>query len=374
MRWPPLGAAVALSARRERVARFAGSELARASALGPHGVRLALGTSEAAMAAARTAVYRTYWTDAAEAVGADLVDLGRGLLEIRRGSQRTRVWHNLVAVDSPVALRVAGDRRLAGPALAAAGMRLPESVTCAVRDAARAEPLLARVGTCVVKPAADTGAGTAVTCGVRDGTDLRAGLAYAARWFAEATVEEQVGGRELRVLVLDGEVLGTVERYPPTLVGDGRHTVAELVAAENRRRRAANGTAGLFPLTLDLDAAFTQRHAGRTLRTVLGSGVPAAVKTAVNQNGPAQNLGLPRTPAAVAELAARAASAVGLRLAAVELVEPAGGGAPAVLEVNSTPGLHYHYQVAETTYVARVARPLLERLLSEGRQPDQERS
>jgi cyanophycin synthetase len=94
------------------------------------------------------------------------------------------------------------------------------------------------------------------------------------------------------------------------------------------------------------------------------------VKTMANEGGPDQN----RTvndgelgPEVVAA-GARAARAVGLRLASVEVVTPdpsvplevAGG---VVLEVNGSPGLHYHYQVADGSVVAPVAVPILAHLL-----------
>jgi cyanophycin synthetase len=72
---------------------------------------------------------------------------------------------------------------------------------------------------------------------------------------------------------------------------------------------------------------------------------------------------------------ARAAvEAVGLRLAGVDLITgdlsgrlaEAGG---AIIEVNGTPGLDYHYDVADPERATRVAIPLLHRLLSEAPDP-----
>jgi cyanophycin synthetase len=62
---------------------------------------------------------------------------------------------------------------------------------------------------------------------------------------------------------------------------------------------------------------------------------------------------------------------VGLRLAGVDLVapdltRPLAPGFGAIVEVNGTPGLHYHYHVADTERASRVALPVLEKLLSEG--------
>ena len=73
---------------------------------------------------------------------------------------------------------------------------------------------------------------------------------------------------------------------------------------------------------------------------------------------------------ALIEDASRAAAAAQVRFAGVDLVTPdptrslaeAGG---AVLEVNSPPGLHYHYLVEDPDRATPVAVTVLEQLLAE---------
>jgi cyanophycin synthetase len=67
----------------------------------------------------------------------------------------------------------------------------------------------------------------------------------------------------------------------------------------------------------------------------------------------------------------RAAEALGIRLAGVDVItrDPgvslhASGGR--VTEVNTTPGLHWHYLVRSPEAGVRVAVPILERLLARG--------
>lgn len=358
-------AGLALARRGGRPLRFAGSEVARAAALGTHGLRQARAAEALAPGReVRRRLYRRLWEDAAAAEGAAVVDLGEGVLRLERDGAAATVWDNLVPLDDPVSTALAGSRSRSHALLAAAGVRVPAHAVAAAADRAAAARLLHEVGTVVVKPAAGTGAGAGVTCGVRTGGELDAALAYAARWGGAVAVEEQAVGTEYRLLVLDGAVVATVRREPPVLFGDGRSTVAELVRAENARRRDADGLLGVFPLTLDLDLAATQRRAGRSLRTVVAAGEAFVAKTAVNQGGPAQNAGLAAAPDAVGEVAVRAARALGLRLSGVEVVLPTDGSPPVVLEVNSTPGLHYHYVVAENTVRTPVCRPLLHALLS----------
>jgi cyanophycin synthetase len=95
-----------------------------------------------------------------------------------------------------------------------------------------------------------------------------------------------------------------------------------------------------------------------------------AVKTAVSQNGPADNESVLGTvgDALVAD-ATRAADAVGVRLAGVDVITNDPGvslrdSGGAVLEVNATPGLHYHYEVRDPAGAVPVAELILERLLA----------
>ena len=364
-------AALAASARGGRPLRYAASEAVLRAALGPRGARAARQAVAAAPGPGlRRRAYRTAWEDAAGAAGAALEDLGHGLLRLTRGGRSVQVRDGIVPLDDPVALAVAGDRELAHEALRRAGLAVPRAVRCTTADLGPARRLLAETGRVVVKPAAGTGAGTAVTCGVGTPDELVRAAVYAARWGGDVVVEEQVQGEEARVLVLDGRPLGTVRRRPPEVVGDGRSSVAELVVAENARRTAAGGAAGLLPLTLDLDAVATLRRAGRRLHGVPPAGAVWPVKTAVNQAGPAQTAGERGAVGALAGVATAAAGALGLRLAAVEVVQHPGSGA-VVLEVNSTPGLHYHWQVAEDSEAVLVCRDLLDALL---RQPDRRES
>lgn len=317
-------------------------------------------------------VYGSIWRDAAERVGAAVTPLPSGYLEISDGHATTRVWRNLVMLDSPVNLLLASDKPAVHALLQDAGVPVCDYVEVDRGDSASAEEFLeATGGPCVVKPAAGTGRGNGVTCGVGRPDQLARAMLRAARWGPRLLVERQAAGRELRLLFLEGELLDVIERRPPTLLGDGQSRVRDLIAAENEIRLAMQGRAGLFLISADLDCIFALELAGLTLRDVPPAGERVQVKTAVNEGGPEDNRTLtdPLGPELVDE-ARRAAETVGLQLASVEVVttdpgtslEKAGG---TVLEVNGSPGLHYHYQTADPSDATAVAVPLLRRLLGQ---------
>jgi len=320
----------------------------------------------------RRRVYREIWADAAAAQGAEPVDLGRGFLLLRQGGRETTVWNNQVKLDDPVALRLAADKPLAHQLLSTAGLPVPGHLEFHYRDLSSAFRFLSESpGPCVVKPARDTGGGAGVTCGVVSPDDLVRARLRAARWDDQLVVERQATGDEYRLLLLDGELLGAVKRSPPRVVPDGRQSVGALIAAENARRLASSGRSGLWLIQPDLDCVLTLRRSGLTLGSVPPPGPPITVKTAANENGPADNETMPSIGEALVREAARAAAALGVRLAGVEVIaaDPqrgVAGGGGVIVEVNGTPGLHYHYQVADLHRATPVAVPILSVLLDSG--------
>jgi cyanophycin synthetase len=313
--------------------------------------------------------YRRIWGEAASELGAEVRDLSSGFLEISKGEARTRVWRQEVMLDDEVTLRLAADKPLAHRLLLEAGVPVPEHVEFELDDLATPLSFLKGDSSpCAVKPAAGTDRGTGVTCGVRDRADLLRARLCAARWGRRLLIERQLAGEVYRLLFLDGELLDAVRRSPPRVVGDGRSTVADLIAAENRRRLAAGGAAGLSLLRIDLDCLFTLREAGLSLRSVPSPGVEARVKTVANQNRLEDNETVRDLSDELVGAARAAAAAIGLRLAGVDVIaadalRPLSESGGVVVEVNGTPGFNQHYQVADPERATRVAVPILRKLL-----------
>lgn len=326
---------------------------------------------------ARRSVYRRMWADAAECVGADCEELVDDFLLITRGADRTVVWYHTVMLDFGVSLQLALDKVACHRLLGDAGIPMARYVEVDAAQPRSGIPLLEdpAVSAVVVKPARSTSGGEGVTCGVRTAEEFERARMWARRWDSQLLVEEQGRGSEYRLLLLDGKLLDVLLREPPQVVGDGRSAVEELIRQENRRRADPESRAGLAVLTVDLDCLFTLRRAGLSLSSVPERGRAVTVKSAVNQSGSQQVRSVPASALGADLLrdARRAVEAMGLRFAGVDLITPdpsrsladAGG---VVIEVNGTPGLHYHYLVANPEEVVPVAVPLLHALLRPGRE------
>ena len=320
------------------------------------------------IAARRARFYRDVWDEAAAAVGGRLRELDGELLEVSSGDVVVRVRRNLTSLDDPLTVAMAADKPLVYRLLGERGIPVPRHAACAANDLRRASDFARSLGRpCVVKPARGASGAIGITTAVASKADLALALAYAGAFDRDVLIEELVGGGVYRLLYFDGELLDAVRRDPPTVSGDGRSTVEELIAAENRGRFEGGIESCQSLIKIDGELRHTLRRSGRGLRTVPATGEKVLLKNIVNDNRRDDNVSAAADlcPELVAT-GAEAAAAVGARLAGVDVITPdpsapLGPTGGVVIEVNAAPGHYYHYYKRDGR--VPVATLILERLV-----------
>jgi hypothetical protein len=147
-------------------------------------------------------------------------------------------------------------------------------------------------------------------------------------YYDAVLIQPLVSGIEYRIFVVDDEVVYSAQKYPPHLVGDGKRAIRDLLAAHNEGLRSR----GLSPAFVNRDTA---------LDVVLAKGEHWEISGRMNLSaGGTMVLEAPPSQAAVA-LASKAAHALGLRVAAVDLFTDIAGDPKtmAVIEVNANPSI-----------------------------------
>lgn len=295
----------------------------------------------------RSEFYRRIWTQAAAEAGASVRRLD-GVLEIRYEDAVIRVNNNVTSLDDPVTVAMAGNKVLGYALLAGCGLPLPPYLACRRDDSQAAWRFVAaQGGPCVVKPAHDTGGGEGVTTGVGTRLQLFSAMALAGGFGRQILIEKQVEGDNYRLLYLDGTLLDAVRRVPPTIHGDGRSSVKQLIQSENEDRLRSGIDASQTLLATDWDLRHTLRRNGFSLRSVPSEGLPIQLKTVINDNRRRDNVRVFDACDAVIGAGAAAAAALGMRLAGVDVItrdvtvplEESGG---VIIEVNAMPGLYFH--------------------------------
>jgi cyanophycin synthetase len=315
-------------------------------------------------------VAEAMWREAAEELGAEVVELGPTLHEYRLDGRWTRIRGQTTPFADPVSEEISSDKPLAYRVLAGAGLPVPAHEVIGVAEGrADAEALLGRIAAPAIAKPVRGGGGAGVTGELRSAEQLRRALVRAGKFHEQALVEHQADGDSYRLLLLDGEVLDVLRRTRPRIAGDGSATIEQLMFREYDRRLADEGPSGLKHFAVDLDCLFTLEHAGLGINSILPAGESAVVKTATNYNGPNETETVRgEIPETLAEPARVAAAALGVRLAGVDIVTPDPGRPLAeaggvVLEVNGIPGLTHHYNVADAAGATRIAVPILRALL-----------
>jgi hypothetical protein len=165
---------------------------------------------------------------------------------------------------------------------------------------------------------------------IHDEAALISYIGEVSRYYDSILMQRIVSGHEYRIFLLDDEVLYTARKYLPVVLGDGMHSIRDLLTAHN----LALQTRGLSP-------ASVQGARDETLDTILAKGARWDIPGRMNLSaGGTMVLEAPASDAALA-LARKAARALGLRVAAVDLFTDIAGAADAiaVIEVNSNPSI-----------------------------------
>ncbi|MCO8018801.1 cyanophycin synthetase [Brevundimonas diminuta] len=309
--------------------------------------------------------------DAARRRGIPVERLNTGsLLRLGWGARQRRLRASVTDRTGLIAAELAGDKAQAKALLEAVGC--PTARGEVVRTADEAAAAAARLGDRVVVKPLDGNHGRGVTTGLDTPEAVRKAFALAAPHGRRVIVEQELPGRDYRVLVVDGRVVAVAERRPPCIEGDGRRSVAELVEEVNADpRRGVGHENSLTLIRLDEEALTLLARQGLSPQSVPGLGVRVLLRTAANlSSGGTATDRTDEIHPANAAIVRRAALALGLDVAGVDLLAPdirrsvrdTGGG---VVEVNAAPGLRMHLSPSEGE-ARDVAGPVLDMMFPRG--------
>ncbi len=151
---------------------------------------------------------------------------------------------NMTSHDSYISPLIMENKVVTKKVLQKAGFNVPQSVEFTSLEQAVASYALFENRAVVIKPKS-TNYGLGITIfqqGVQNREDFAKALEIAFREDKEVMVEDYLVGTEYRFFVLGDETLAVLLRVPANVVGDGVHSVAELVTMKNDHPLRGDGS------------------------------------------------------------------------------------------------------------------------------------
>jgi cyanophycin synthetase len=269
------------------------------------------------------------------------------LVQFGWGSRQRRIQAAEIDRTSAIAESIAQDKELTKTLLTAAGVPVPEGFSVDTLEEAQAA--MDKLGGAVVVKPRDGNQGRGVTVGIASRDHLEIAFRAAMEHGSAVLVERFVAGHDHRLLVVGDRLVAAARREPPHVIGDGVHTVGQLVDRVNADPQRGDGHAtSLSKIRIDEIAHARLGIQGHRIDAVPAPGARVILRNNANLStgGTATDV----TDEVHPELAARAVEAarmIGLDICGVDVVcetvhQPLEAQGGAVVEVNAAPGLRMH--------------------------------
>jgi GNAT-family acetyltransferase (TIGR03103 family) len=110
--------------------------------------------------------------------------------------------------------------------------------------------------------------------------DLEAAIQKAKDACPDVIIEALAPGQDLRIIVINYEVVAAAVRRPPVITGTGTHSIKELLEKYNRRRMAATDGESRIPMDDETQRTLAQNNLDYD--TVLPAGKEVTVRKTAN--------------------------------------------------------------------------------------------
>ena len=287
-------------------------------------------------------------------------------IQLGYGAAHKKIEASIASTTSQLAVDLAGHKHRTKQVLADAFIPVPKGVT--ITGVHELESAILEVGFPVVIKPLDGNQGRGATTNICTMSCALKAFERAKSISQKVIVEQYITGCDFRVLVINYKFTAAALRTPATVVGNGMHTIQELIDAVNNDPGRGTGHCNvLSKIEVDADTREVLAKQHLTLESVLPAGKVLWLKSTANLStgGTAEDVTDIVHPANVI-LFERIARTINLDICGIDIMAPdltrpiidTGG---AVIEVNAAPVLRMHLQ--PTTGTSRnVAAPIVDML------------
>ncbi|WP_207496820.1 cyanophycin synthetase [Aridibaculum aurantiacum] len=292
------------------------------------------------------------------------------LVQLGYGKNQKRIEATIASTTSCIAVELAGDKSATKKVLDAAEVPVPKGAVVYSLEELKNE--IEDIGFPVVVKPRDGNQGKGATTNINSWEEAAVAFEAAQHYSRAVICERFIQGDDYRALVVNYKFVAAARRKPAAVVGDGKHTIAQLVEMVNKDPRRGNGHENVMT-KIKLDDATLQllEKKGYTTDTVLAKGEECYLKTTANLStgGTATDVTDQVHPKNVS-LFNRIARVIGLDICGIDIMatdlsRPITENGGAVIEVNAAPGFRMHLQPSEGK-ARNVAAPVIDMLFPKG--------
>ncbi|HEY0157253.1 MAG TPA: cyanophycin synthetase [Thermoanaerobaculia bacterium] len=275
------------------------------------------------------------------------------LVQLGYGANAKKIQATIASTTRFLGVEMAGNKDKTKTILGFHGIPVPGGDLTS-RDVEEGLRIARRIGWPVVVKPLDASQGRGIVTNIRTEEEFRVAFEDAKRYRASIVVERYLPGRDFRLLVIDKKFVAAAERVPAHVIGDGTHTIAQLVEQANKDpRRGVGHEKVLTQIKIDAGTIRLLHLRGLTVDSVPDEGQFVALKTTANLSTGGTSIDVTdRVHPANIEMAERIACLVDLDIAGIDVVAPDletpvienGGG---IVEVNAAPGFRMHTHPTE---------------------------
>jgi cyanophycin synthetase len=265
------------------------------------------------------------------------------------GRKQRRIQAAETDRTSAIAEAIAQDKEMTRMMLRAVGVATPSGRP--VKDADDAWAAANEIGAPVVVKPQDGNQGRGVATNLTTREQITAAFEAARKEGESVLVEKFAPGHDYRLLVVGDRVVAAARREPAHVLGDGIHTVTQLVEQVNADpRRGEHHATVLSKIKLDEIALAVLADQGFAPESVPPAGQTVLIRRNANLSTGGTAIDVTeRVHPVVAASAVDAAKIVGLDIAGIDVVaqdisRPLYEQSGVIVEVNAAPGLRMHLE------------------------------
>jgi len=294
----------------------------------------------------------------------------RSLVQLGYGVNQKRIQATVASTTGSIAVEIACNKEDTKLLLESAEIPVPKGRVC--YDEEELQATVSKFGYPLVTKPLNGNHGKGATTDLNNWEDLLTGFEAAKYYSRGVIVEKFITGFDYRILVIDYKFIAAAKRTPASIIGDGKHTIQELIDIVNSDPRRGYGHEKvLTSIKVDKFTEQILEDKNYTLETVIEKGHELLLKPTANisTGGTAEDVTDHVHPSNIF-MCERIARIIGLDICGIDIMAPdlsvpitENGGA--ILEVNAAPGFRMHLEPTEGL-PRNVAEPVIDMLYPTG--------